>query len=214
MLKEQQGNQEPEKNEHGCLIGKERYDEETEKCVAIVAEARVAFLEAKLRLKEQEGELTIEEIKAKIADLAKQREELDKKLWPEVPESGLSEEEKAAIRTQIAVLHAEIDAYEQALKAKIATQAVPPGTPQGETELQKVKETIVALRKAVVQAEAKVLNIEKKMKRETGSWKEKYEHFREAVKGAVPPPRVWKSWTPGPQRYVQENLKILREIES
>ena len=212
-LKEQ-GNQEPEKDVHGCLIGKERYDEENKKCVPIIAEARVAFLEAKLRLKEQEGELTIEQIKAKIAELAKQREELDKKLWPEPPESGLSEEEKAAIKTQIDVLWAEIDAYEQALKAKIATQAVPPGTPPGQAELKEVKETVVSLRKAVVQAEAKVLDIEKKMKREAGSWKERYLKLCEAVKGAIPPPRIWKSWTPGPQRYVQENLKILRESAS
>jgi len=139
---------------------------------------------------------------------------LDKKLWPEPPESGLSEEEKAAIRTQIDVLYAEIDAYEQALKAKIATQAVPPGTPPGPAEIKELKETVVALRKAVVQVEAKMLNIEKKMKREAGSWKEKYEALSEAVKGAIPPPRIWKSWTPGPQRYVQENLKILRESAS
>ena len=210
----EQGNPEPEKDEHGCLIGKERYDEENKSCVPIVAEARIAFLEAKLRLKEQEGELTTEEIKAKIAELSKQREELDKKLWPEPPESGLSEEEKAAIRTQMDVLWAEIDAYEQALKAKIATQAAPPERPQGQAELKQVKETIVDLRKALVQAEAKVLDIEKKMKREAGSWKERFEGLREAVKGAIPPPRIWKSWTPGPQRYVQENLKILRESAS
>ena len=211
-LKEQ-GNQEPEKDEYGCLIGKERYDEEQDKCVPITAEARVAFLETKMRLKEQEGELSIEEIKAKIAELAKQREELDKKLWPEPPESGLSEEEKAAIRTQIDVLWAEIDAYEQALKIKIAGQAAPPQTPP-ETELKQIRETIVALRKKLVETEAKLVNIEKQKKREAATWKEKYETLREAVKGAIPPPRIWKSWTPGPQRYVQENLKILREIES
>jgi len=101
------------------------------------------------------------------------------------------------------------------LKAKIATQAAPPETPlQEQTELKQVKETIVDLRKALVQAEAKVLDIEKKMKREAGSWKEKFEGLREAVKGAIPPPRIWKSWTPGPQRYVQENLKILHESAS
>ncbi len=31
----EQGNQEPEKDEHGCIIGKERYDEEQDKCVPI-----------------------------------------------------------------------------------------------------------------------------------------------------------------------------------
>ncbi|MDH5690060.1 MAG: hypothetical protein OEY81_01345, partial [Candidatus Bathyarchaeota archaeon] len=39
---EQQGNEEPEKDEHGCLIGKETWDSENEKCVPISAEARVA----------------------------------------------------------------------------------------------------------------------------------------------------------------------------
>lgn len=211
-LREQQGNQEPEKDEHGCVIGKERYDEEQDKCVPITTEARKAFLEAKLRLKEQEGELTVEEIKAKIAELAKQREELDKKLWPEPPESGLSEEEKAAIRTQIDVLWAEIDAYEQALKIKIAGQAAPPQTPPAETPIK--AESLVALRKKLVEVEAQLSKIEKQQKRKAATWKEKFEKLRESVKGAIPPPRIWKSWTPGPQRYVQENLKILREIES
>lgn len=211
-LREQQGNQEPEKDEHGCVIGKERYDEEQDKCVPITAEARKAFLEAKLRLKEQEGELTVEEIKAKIAELAKQREELDKKLWPEPPESGLSEEEKAAIRTQIDVLWAEIDAYEQALKIKIAGQAAPPQTPPAETPIK--AESLVALRKKLVDVEAQLSKIEKQQKRKAATWKEKFEKLRESLKGAIPPPRIWKSWTPGPQRYVQENLKILREIES
>jgi len=36
-LKEQD-NQEPEKDEHGCIIGKERYDEEQDKCVPITTE--------------------------------------------------------------------------------------------------------------------------------------------------------------------------------
>ena len=34
VLKEQQ-NQEPEKDEHGCIIGKERFDEESQTCVPI-----------------------------------------------------------------------------------------------------------------------------------------------------------------------------------
>ena len=86
-------------------------------------EGRVTFLETLHRLKEQDAELTEEEIKQKIVDLTKQKEELDSKLYPE---SSLSEEEKTAIRTQIDVLYAEIQAYEQALAAKIAGQATPP----------------------------------------------------------------------------------------
>ena len=34
----EQGNQEPEKDEHGCIVGKERYDEEQGKCVPISTE--------------------------------------------------------------------------------------------------------------------------------------------------------------------------------
>lgn len=210
-MSEQNQNQEPEKDEHGCIIGKERYDEETEKCVAITAEARASFLEAKLRLREQEGELTVEEIKAKIAELTKQKAELDAKLYPE---SELSEDEKTAVRAQMDILWAEIDAYEQALAAKIAGQAAPPQTSPTETDLQKIRETIVTLRKRLVETEAALATIEKQKKRETASWKERYETLREAVKAAIPVNRVWRSWSAGPQRYVQEHLKILREIDS
>jgi len=35
---EQQGDQEPEKDEHGCIVGKEQWDPETEKCVPITTE--------------------------------------------------------------------------------------------------------------------------------------------------------------------------------
>lgn len=132
---EQQGNEEPEKDEHGCLIGKETWDAENEKCIPISAEARIAFLEAKLRLKEQEGELSVDEIKQKIADLTKQREELDQKLYPESP---LSEEEQTAVRAQLEQLFAEIEAYEQALAVKVAGQAVPPEQPPA-TESKKKK---------------------------------------------------------------------------
>lgn len=75
-------------------------------------------------------------------------------------------------------------------------------------------EGIVALRKKLVEVEAALTKMEKQQKRETSSWRERYERLFEAVKGAIPPPRIWKSWTPGPQRYVQENLKILRETVS
>jgi hypothetical protein len=213
--------QEPEKDEHGCLIGKERFDEENQKCVPIIAEARIAFLEAKLTLKEQEGQLSVEEIKQKIMDLTKRREELEKKLWPAAPESGLSEEEKTSVRVDIDALYAEIAAYEHALKDIIAAQAVPPEKakppeqqiPQ-DVEIKELKESLVSLRKDLVHAEAKLYSIEKQEEQEVTSSKERYARLVEAVKGAIPPPRIWKSWTPGPQRYVQENLKILHESAS
>lgn len=86
---------------------------------------------------------------------------------------------------------------------------------RGETETQGAQtESTVALRKKLVDIEAQLAKIEKQKTREAASWKEKYEKLCESVKGAVPPPRIWKSWTPGPQRYVQENLKILRQTES
>jgi len=97
-------------------------------------EGRVTFLETVQRLKEQDAELTVEEIKQKIIDLTKQQEELRSKLYPESP---LSEEEKTAVQTQIDVLYAEIQAYEQALATKIAGQVTPtPATaeqPEGGT---------------------------------------------------------------------------------
>jgi len=38
QVQEQQGNEEPEKDEHGCVIGKERWDPEQEKCVLVATE--------------------------------------------------------------------------------------------------------------------------------------------------------------------------------
>ena len=75
-------------------------------------------------------------------------------------------------------------------------------------------ESIVALRKKLVEVEAQLVKMEKQQKRKAATWKEKYEKLHEAVKGAIPVDRVWRSWSIGPQMYVQENLKILLETES
>jgi hypothetical protein len=159
-IKEQQGNQEqePEKDEHGCIIGKEQWDAENEKCVPIET------------VKEQQGG---------------ERDDYQQ-FMAQCLESGKSMEECVA-------------AWKQR---------------QGSTETEVKAESLIALRKKLVEVEAQLTKMEKQQKRKAATWKEKYEKLREAVKGAIPPPRIWKSWTPGPQRYVQENLKILRESES
>jgi hypothetical protein len=70
------------------------------------------------------------------------------------------------------------------------------------------------LRKKLVDIESRLTKVEREKTQESASWKGKHEKLQESVKGAIPPSRIWKSWTPGPQRYVQENLKILRQAES
>jgi len=75
-------------------------------------------------------------------------------------------------------------------------------------------EDVVALRKRIVDLEAKLAESEKVLKQQTESLQKRYADFRKRVESALPPAHIWKAWSPGPQRYVQENLKILRESES
>jgi predicted nucleic acid-binding Zn-ribbon protein len=79
--------------------------------------------------------------------------------------------------------------------------------------LGELRESMAGLRRKLVEVETRLAEMEKQGVREEAFWKDKYEELREAVRGAIPPSRVWKSWTLGPQRYVQENLRILREFE-
>lgn len=63
-----------------------------------------------------EDELSVEEIKQKIAELSKQRKEIMDKLYPKVE---LSDEEKQQLQGQLTVIDAELKAYENALAEKI-----------------------------------------------------------------------------------------------
>ena len=179
----EQQDEEPEKDEHGCVIGKEQWDAENEKCVPITAEARIAFLEASLKLKEQD-ELTEEEIKQKIADLIAQRDALYKQV------EELAEEERAEIQKQIDVLYAEIEAYTQALAAKIAGQAAPPETPPARPET--AGEAIIP--PTTPKPPALIIPVEK-------------------LEAVLPSLQAERSMSWGTQRFVQEVKQLIREAK-
>jgi len=107
--------QEPEVDEHGCKVGKEKYDEGEAKCVPLTDEERAEHL--KTTSKRQAQGLTIEEIKGKIAELTQQKAELEQKLYPS---PTVAKEEVTDIRAKLDALNAEIDGYGEALAAKIA----------------------------------------------------------------------------------------------
>ena len=66
-------------------------------------------------------QMTAEEIKARIGDLSKQRQDLENQLWPTPePPEPLSDEQRATIQSQIDVIVAEMEALEGALAEKLA----------------------------------------------------------------------------------------------
>jgi len=69
----------------------------------------------------------------------------------------------------------------------------------------------VALRKKIVDLEAKLAESEKTLKQQTESLQAKYTDFRKMVESTIPPSHIWKAWTPGPQKLIQAQLKVLRE---
>jgi len=67
---------------------------------------------------------------------------------------------------------------------------------------------VIALRKKVVETEAKLADSQKQVK----TWQEKYHRFAEAVAAKIPIISVWKAWSGGPQQFVREIEKTLREF--
>jgi len=73
--------------------------------------------------KTKTAQMTAEEIKARIGDLSKQRQDLENQLWPTPePPEPLSDEQRADIQSQIDVIAAEMEALEGALAEKIAQE--------------------------------------------------------------------------------------------
>jgi len=80
-----------------------------------------------------------------------------------------------------------------------------------ETETGKTEPPdVVALRKKVVETEAKLSDSQKQVK----TWQEKYHRFAEAVAAKIPIISVWKAWSGGPQQFVREIEKTLREFRT
>lgn len=166
----------------------------------------------------REQRMTKEQILQKIEDLQKQVSENDKKLYPE---STFSPEEKEKVRTENSQLYTELEAYRQAL-AEVVKLEVTQNTQAGESEeVKSLKAKLaeaekkpqepadtVALRKDLVETQAKLTDAEKKTKAE----KERFVHFHEAVKGTHPVLGVQRSWSLGPQRMIAEQQRVLREF--
>jgi len=66
---------------------------------------------------------------------------------------------------------------------------------------------VVALRKQLVESEAKVADQEKKTK----AAEKKTTDFHKVVESIIPASGIWKAWTPGPKRMVQELQRVLRD---
>jgi chaperonin cofactor prefoldin len=128
------------------------------------------------------------------------------------------EQQLQEIINRIDVINARLDTLQQATLGGVRapsplSASEPSQTVQNRTS-EKQTESIAGLRKRLAEVEARLAEMIKRQVREEASWKNRYEKLRESIRSAIPPSRVWKSWTLGPQRYVQENLKILRETES
>ena len=78
---------------------------------------------------QQDQELTVDEIKQRIADLTKQQTELTDRL----SQAPLSEDETVGLQAKIESLRAAIQAYELMLANKIAGQTSQPEETAGET---------------------------------------------------------------------------------
>jgi len=66
---------------------------------------------------------------------------------------------------------------------------------------------LVVLRKQIVETEAKLVEAEKKTK----AAEKKTTDFHKVVESIIPASGIWKAWTPGPKRMVQELQRVLRE---
>ena len=96
-------------------------------------------------------QMSAEQIKARISDLSKQRQDLENQLWPTPePPEPLSDEQRADIQSQIDVIAAEMDALEGALAEKIA---------QGESKT----EHVIAAVKPVESSEPPIVLTEKEI---------------------------------------------------
>jgi len=81
-----------------------------------------------------------------------------------------------------------------------------------EAKLKQSVETpdIVALRKQLVETQAKLADAQKQVR----SWEQKYQRFVEAIKDTHPALGITRAWSRGPQRMIQEQLRVLKEFES
>jgi hypothetical protein len=174
--------------------------------------ATIPLLEAALaKAKEvKEQGMTRDQILQRIEDLQKQILENERKLYPE---SALTLEEKERLRTENSQLYTELEAYRQAL-AELIKQQVSQQATQGASEelkagLQKEPLDIVAVRKDLVETQARLADAEKRVKAE----KEKFVRFHEAVKSALPDRATELRWLgTGPKLFTEKVKGVLHDF--
>jgi len=74
-------------------------------------------------------------------------------------------------------------------------------------------EELVALRRRIVETEAELSRVQKE-RLEQAFWREKSQKLCEGIKNTIPPSHIWKAWSPGPQKLIQAQLKLLRELST
>jgi len=114
-------------------------------------------------------------------------------------------EDTATLRKRLAEAEAKLVEVQKASIEKEAAWA------EKLAEAEKVKPEppdLVALRKQMVETEAKLAASQKQVK----AWQEKYHRFSEAIAGKIPIISVWKAWSGGPQQFVREIEKTMREF--
>jgi len=82
-------------------------------------------------------------------------------------------------------------------------------------EGQSGNDDVVALRKKIFGLEVKLVEAEKTKTQQVQALKKRHMDFRRLIESTIPPSHIWKAWTPGPQKLIQAQLKVLREsVES
>jgi len=158
--------------------------------------ATIPLLETALaKAKKIKGQgMTKDQILQRIEELQRQILENERKLYPE---SALALEEKERVRTENSQLYTELEAYRQALAELIKQQ------------VQQEPVDAVAVRKDLVETQAKLACAEKRAKAE----KEKFARFHEAVKGTLPDRATELRWLgTGPKLFTEKVKRVLHDF--
>jgi len=142
--------------------------------------------------KEAESKITAEisQLKNMVAEFTKLKEAyVTEKVKRE---SEFTEKEK--------VLSAKESEFDAALK-KLAEKMNQHGPAESEV--------LVATRKKLVEAEARVVDVERQAKKDVTEANHKYVALHKGIIESIPPPHIWRCWTLGPKRLIAEQMRIL-----
>lgn len=113
-----------------------------------------------------------------------------------LPQTGLSSEERVEAKRHLCA-----HAKDSEIVSAVCGEEPPK---QGESV------TIVDLRKQLVETEARLVDAQRQVVAVRGRFRD----FYEAIKGTHPVLGVQRSWSLGPQKLIQEQLRVLREFAS